>query len=136
MSEQPSEGIPRKRVDFSVYTYQKLLRNLKHVWANIEYGQWHYYAKYLGKTDEDIEKAEGKFREMKHSIETKIDLLLERVETMIKNAEEGEIDYDYTITCASIGTRFTLESHLRHLQPAVAFNKVFADPRDSKRKYL
>jgi len=134
MSEN-TDGIPRKKCDFSAYTYQRLLRNLKHVWANIEYHQWKYFAKRLGKTDEEIEEAECKFNEMKHSIETKIDLLLERVEAMVKNAEKEELDYDYTITCASVGAGFTLEEHLRHLQPAVAFNKVFADPRDSKEKY-
>lgn len=133
--ENPSTGIPRKRVDFSPYTYQRLLRNLKHVWSNIEYDSWQYYAKRQGYTDEQIKDGELKFQELKRSIETKIDLLLQRVEVMIKNAEKGEVDYDYPITCHSVGAGFMLEEHLKHLQPAVAFSKVFTDPRDVKQKY-
>lgn len=131
MSEQPLDNAPKKRVDFSPYTYQKLLRNLKRIWSNIEYETYVYIALRNSKyTRKDIEDKKGDFERLKKEIETKIDLLLERTKTMIDNAEKGEQDFDYQITCHSVGAGFSLEEHLRHLQPAVAFSKVFKDPRE------
>lgn len=134
MSEEVKVDVmPRKRVDFSPWTYRKLLRNLKSVWYNIEYDTWTWYAKKDGYTDEQIEQNKAKFLELKKDVQTKIDLLLERVKNMIDSAEKGEKDYDYIITCHSVGSGFTLEEHLSHLKPSVVFRKVFED--DSERNY-
>ena len=136
MSEEGKDNVmPLKKVDFSPYTYRRLLRNLKKVWGNIEYHNWEYYARQQGYTKSQMEEGKEKFDAMKKSIETKIDLLLHRVNDMIKSADSGKKDYDYPITCHSVGAGFTLEEHLSHLQPKVAFDKVFRDPRDSKFRY-
>ena len=128
-----SDVVPKKRVDFSPHTYRKLLRNLKKTWSNIEYESYLWYAKREGFDTAKVEASKDKFLAMKKDIETKIDLLLERVNTMCENASNGTKDYDYVITCHSVGQDFMLENHLEHLKPAVVFKKVL-EP-DDRYKY-
>lgn len=122
-----SDGRPKKVVDFSLKTYKTLLQNLRRTWKNIEWSHWEWIARRMNYNDETIEANRGVFMELKKDIETKIDLLLERLESIREDVNDGKLDIDYIINCGNIGKNFSIEEHLKDLLPAVAMSRIFKE---------
>jgi len=121
----------KKKVDFSPYTYRRLLQNLKRVWQNIEYNSWAYKNwNDKGLSEEQIEELRPKFERLKKDIQTKIDLVIARINKLIEDSKQGKVDFDYTITCYSVGSNFSLEDHLNNFKPQVVMKKLFKENRD------
>ena len=130
----PEDTIPRKKVDFSPRFYLQLLRNLKKIYSNITYDMYKYDLKQAGLSDQEIEDLRPEFNELRSQVQTKIDLLQERLTNLQTSIAKGELDYDYTITCSSVKDDFSLEKHLEHLKPNVVFKRLLEDANEVRSK--
>jgi len=128
------DAIPRKKVDFSPRFYLQLIRNLRKIWQNIQYDMYKYDLKRAGLTDDQIEALRPEFEELRSQVQTKIDLLQERLTNMQEALSKGELDYDYQINCSSVKNDFSLEQHLEHLKPNVVFKRLLEKPENSGRR--
>lgn len=134
MSEENQDVIPRKRVDFSPRFYLQLIRNLRKIWSNINYDMYKYDLQKAGLTEEQIKALRPEFDELKAQVQTKIELLQERLTNLQSSMEKGELDYDYQITCSSVKNDFSLENHLEHLKPNVVFKRLLESPDQVRRR--